>query len=84
MSHLTGRKASPITQERLQRLSVYESILNILIEELFYDLEHGGEVEPGKLIAINSHNPNAQHVLCSVSERRFNGDGPVGWRERGN
>ncbi len=71
MSHLLGRKVSPITQERLQRLSVYESILSILIDELFFDLENGGEVEPGILVAIDVHKPNAMHIVCSRSEGRL-------------
>ena len=71
MSHIAGRKVSPITQERLQRLSVYESVLSILIDELFFDLENGGEVEQGILVAINMHNPNALNVICSRSEGRL-------------
>lgn len=36
-----------------------------MIEDLLYDLEHGGEIEPGMLTAINMHIPNARHVISS-------------------
>jgi hypothetical protein len=71
MQSLGGRKASPITQDRLQRLSVYESILNILIDELFDDLAQGGEVEEGIFVPINMHLANAPHIICSRSESRL-------------
>jgi len=61
------REAAPITQERLQRLSMYESILSILIDELSYDLEHGGEVEPGILVAIKGETGNSVKIICSES-----------------
>jgi len=50
---------------------VYESILAILIDELFYDLEHGAEIEAGMLVAINMHIPNALHIVCSRSGGRL-------------
>lgn len=39
-----------------------------MIEEIFYDLEHGAEIEPGILVAINMHKPNALHVISSQPE----------------
>ncbi len=71
MSRFPKREVSAITQDRLQRLSVYESILAILIDELFHDLEHGAEIEPGMLVAINMHTPNALHIVCSQSKGRL-------------
>ncbi len=71
MQSLGGRQASAITQERLQRLSVYESIMNILIDELSYDLVNGAEVEPGIFLAINMHLPNSVHVAGSGPESRL-------------
>ena len=71
MQSLGGRQASAITQERLQRLWVYESIMNILIDELSYDLVNGAEVEPGIFETINMHLPNTVHVACSRPESRL-------------
>lgn len=71
MTRKYGRKVSPVTQERLQRLSVYESILSILFDELFYDLDHGAQIEPGILVAMKMHEPDASHILCTKSKGRF-------------
>jgi len=42
-----------------------------MIEELFYDLENGGEIEPGIMVAINMHKSDALNVICSRSEGRL-------------